>query len=254
VYERWGFAAKRTRGLGLAVLFAGESGTGKTMAAEVLANELGLELFRIDLSAVVSKYIGETEKNLARVFDAAEDSGADPPLRRGRRAVRQAQRGQGQPRPLRQHRGELPAAADGGLSRAGDPHQQPEGCARPGVPPPPALRRALPVPGRAAARGDLAPHLSRRYADARDLDHAKLARLHVAGGSIRNIALNAAFLAADANEPVGMAHLLHAAHAEAAKRERRADRRRDAGVGVKRSCYDAPRFPLMNGTMAHPVV
>jgi len=64
------------RGLGISALFAGESGTGKTMAAEVIANELKLHLYRIDLSAVVNKYIGETEKNLRRVFDAAEDSGA----------------------------------------------------------------------------------------------------------------------------------------------------------------------------------
>ena len=65
-----------SRGLGISALFAGESGTGKTMAAEVLANDLRLNLYRIDLSAVVSKYIGETEKNLRRLFDAAEDGGA----------------------------------------------------------------------------------------------------------------------------------------------------------------------------------
>ena len=76
VYQKWGFADKGARGLGISALFAGESGTGKTMAAEVLANELHLDLYRIDLSAVVSKYIGETEKNLRRVFDAAEDGGA----------------------------------------------------------------------------------------------------------------------------------------------------------------------------------
>src|SRR5262249_5136087 len=76
VYEEWGFAGKGARGLGISALFAGESGTGKTMAAEVLANTLHLDLYRIDLSSVVSKYIGETEKNLRRVFDAAEDSGA----------------------------------------------------------------------------------------------------------------------------------------------------------------------------------
>ena len=64
------------RGLGISALFAGESGTGKTMAAEVIANDLRLNLYRIDLSAVVSKYIGETEKNLRRLFDAAEDGGA----------------------------------------------------------------------------------------------------------------------------------------------------------------------------------
>ncbi len=76
VYEIWGFARKMNRGLGINALFAGESGTGKTMAAEVIANALRLNLYRIDLSAVVSKYIGETEKNLRRLFDAAEDGGA----------------------------------------------------------------------------------------------------------------------------------------------------------------------------------
>jgi SpoVK/Ycf46/Vps4 family AAA+-type ATPase len=64
------------RGLGVSVLFAGASGTGKTMAAEVIANELHLPLYRVDLSTVVNKYIGETEKNLRRLFDAAEDGGA----------------------------------------------------------------------------------------------------------------------------------------------------------------------------------
>ncbi len=76
VYEDWGYAKKLNRGMGISALFAGESGTGKTMAAEVIANELGLALYRIDLSAVVSKYIGETEKNLRRLFDAAEQGGA----------------------------------------------------------------------------------------------------------------------------------------------------------------------------------
>jgi hypothetical protein len=76
VYDTWGFRSKQSRGLGIAALFSGESGTGKTMAAEVLANELELDLFRIDLAGVVSKYIGETEKNLRRLFDAAEAGGA----------------------------------------------------------------------------------------------------------------------------------------------------------------------------------
>jgi hypothetical protein len=75
VYQDWGFARTMNRGLGINALFAGESGTGKTMAAEVIANELRLDLYRIDLSSVVSKYIGETEKNLRRIFDAAEDGG-----------------------------------------------------------------------------------------------------------------------------------------------------------------------------------
>ncbi len=76
VYEDWGFREQMNRGLGINALFTGESGTGKTMAAEVIANALELDLYRIDLSSVVSKYIGETEKNLRKLFDAAEDSGA----------------------------------------------------------------------------------------------------------------------------------------------------------------------------------
>ena len=76
VYGEWGFDRRMNRGLGISALFTGESGTGKTMAAEVLANELRLNLYRVDLSAVVSKYIGETEKNLRRLFDAAEEGGA----------------------------------------------------------------------------------------------------------------------------------------------------------------------------------
>jgi hypothetical protein len=75
VYDTWGFASKGTRGNGISALFAGASGTGKTMAAEVVARELRLDLYRVDLSQVVSKYIGETEKNLRRVFDAAEAGG-----------------------------------------------------------------------------------------------------------------------------------------------------------------------------------
>jgi AAA+ superfamily predicted ATPase len=76
VYGEWGFDRKLALGKGLNVLFAGPSGTGKTMAAEIMAGELGLELYKIDLSSVVSKYIGETEKNLARIFSEAETSNA----------------------------------------------------------------------------------------------------------------------------------------------------------------------------------
>jgi hypothetical protein len=76
VYGEWGFDRKLSLGKGLNMLFAGPPGTGKTMAAEVIAHELRLDLYRIDLSQVVSKYIGETEKNLDRIFSAAEDSNA----------------------------------------------------------------------------------------------------------------------------------------------------------------------------------
>lgn len=219
VCERWGFARKSARGLGIPALFAGESGTGKTMAAEVLARELGLDLFRIDLSAVVSKYIGETEKNLARLFDAAEDSGAillfdEADALFGKRSeVRDShdryanievsyllQR-------MEAYRGlailttNQKAALDSAFQRR--------------------LRFVVNFPF---------PDLAEREAIWRSvfpaatplegLDYAKLARLGMTGGNIRNIAMNAAFRAADAGTPVTMAHLLHAAHSEAAKRDR----------------------------------
>ena len=76
VYSEWGFDRKLAMGKGLCVLFAGPSGTGKTMSADIIAGELGLDLYKIDLSSVVSKYIGETEKNLSRIFDEAETSNA----------------------------------------------------------------------------------------------------------------------------------------------------------------------------------
>jgi MoxR-like ATPase len=76
VYEDWGFGRLAHLGHGIAALFGGPSGTGKTMAAQVLARALGIELLRVDLAGVVNKYIGETEKKLREVFDACEDSGA----------------------------------------------------------------------------------------------------------------------------------------------------------------------------------
>jgi SpoVK/Ycf46/Vps4 family AAA+-type ATPase len=76
VLGEWGFGQKISRGKGLSTLFSGPSGTGKTMAAEVIAHELCLDLYKVDLSGVVSKYIGETEKNLAKVFQEAETSNA----------------------------------------------------------------------------------------------------------------------------------------------------------------------------------
>jgi adenylate kinase family enzyme len=76
VLFEWGYERTVARTQGLKVLFAGESGTGKTMAAQVLAAELGLDLFSVDLAQIVSKYIGETEKNLDRIFTAADGSNA----------------------------------------------------------------------------------------------------------------------------------------------------------------------------------
>jgi hypothetical protein len=76
VYDDWGFGRLTHLGFGVAALFAGPSGTGKTMAAQVIAKTLGLDLYRVDLAGVVNKYVGETEKRLREVFDACEHSGA----------------------------------------------------------------------------------------------------------------------------------------------------------------------------------
>jgi SpoVK/Ycf46/Vps4 family AAA+-type ATPase len=75
VYEEWGFSRLTHLGQGISALFGGPSGTGKTMAAQVLARSLDLTLYRVDLAGVVNKYIGETEKRLRDVFDACERSG-----------------------------------------------------------------------------------------------------------------------------------------------------------------------------------
>jgi hypothetical protein len=219
VYQDWGFADKGARGLGISALFAGESGTGKTMAAEVLARELRLDLYRIDLSAVVSKYIGETEKNLRRVFDSAEDSGAillfdEADALFGKRSeVKDShdryanievsyllQR-------MEAYRGlailttNQRAALDTAFLRR--------------------LRFVVhfPFPD-VTEREAIWRRVFPTATPTHGLDCAKLARLHMAGGHIRNIALNAAFHAAEDGEAVSMAHLLRAAHAEAAKRER----------------------------------
>jgi ATPase family associated with various cellular activities (AAA) len=74
VFDEWGFRERMNRGFGVSALFSGESGTGKTMAAEVIANALGRSLHRIDLSSVVSKWVGETEKHLQQLFNAAADA------------------------------------------------------------------------------------------------------------------------------------------------------------------------------------
>ena len=220
VHDLWGFARKSRRGLGISALFHGPSGTGKTMAAEVLAGELRLDLYHIDLSRIVSKYIGETEANLRRVFDAAEENGAillfdeADSLFGTRSQVKDShdryanievsyllQR-------MEAYRGL--AILTTNMRSALDPA---------------FLRRIRfavqfpfpDAPGRAAIWRSVFP----AEAATDGLDHERLARLRIAGGNIRNIALNAAFLAADAGEPVRMHHLREAAHAEYAKLDRR---------------------------------
>ena len=219
VYEGWGFASKTARGLGLSALFYGASGTGKTMAAEVIANELHLDLFRIDLSSVVSKYIGETEKNLRRVFDAVEEGGAillfdEADALFGKRS---------------EVKDSHDRYANIEVSYLLQRMEAYRGLAilttnMKNVLDPAFLRRIrfvvqFPFPD-VAQRAEIWRRIYPAVTPTKGLDPEKLARLNVAGGNIRNIALNAAFLAADQGKSVQMTHLLRAARSEYAKLER----------------------------------
>ncbi len=219
VYGPWGFAAQSDRGLGISALFAGGSGTGKTLAAEVLARELRLDLYRIDLAALVSKYIGETEKNLRQVFDTAEAGGAillfdEADAVFGRRSeVRDSH-----DRYANIEVGYLLQRLESYRGLALLTTNQPQSLD-------PAFSRRLrftvhfPFPD-AATRSRIWQRVFPASTPVENLAHDKLARLNLSGGHIRNLALNAAFLAADANEPVRMRHLLSAARSEYAKLEK----------------------------------
>lgn len=219
VYEDWGFAEKMNRGLGISALFAGESGTGKTMGAEVIANELQLNLYRIDLSAVVSKYIGETEKNLRRLFDVAEDGGAilffdEADALFGKRSeVKDShdryanieinyllQR-------MEAYRGLAILATN--MKSALDP----------------AFMRRLrfivnfPFPG-ASERKLIWQKVFPSQVPKDELDCERLGHFNMTGGNIHSIALNAAFAAAQSNSKVTMPIVLSAARTEFRKLEK----------------------------------
>ncbi|MGY1520067.1 ATP-binding protein [Luteimonas sp. A482] len=220
VYRDWGFAGKGARGLGIAALFTGESGTGKTMAAEAIANAAGLDLYRIDLAGTVSKYIGETEKNLRRIFDAAESSGAvllfdEADALFGKRSeVKDShdryanietayllQR-------IEAYRGLaiLTTNMKSAIDKA-------------------FLRRIrfvvqFPFPDKTARDALWRRQFPPQAPLADDIRWPSLARMPLAGGNIRSVALNGAFLAAHEDMPIANRHLLAAAHAELAKLER----------------------------------
>jgi hypothetical protein len=219
IHEDWGFGARSSRGLGISALFTGESGTGKTLAAEVLAATLGLDLYLVDLSGVVSKYIGETEKNLRRLFDAAEDSGAilffdEADALFGKRSeVRDShdryanievnyllQR-------MEAYRGLAILATN--LRSAIDPA---------------FLRRLrfvvmFPYPG-PVERQAIWQRAFPPAAEVGALDWTHLGRLNLTGGNIATVALNAAFLASAEDSAVEMRHVLEAARAEFIKLDR----------------------------------
>ena len=199
---------------GVRALFVGPSGTGKTLAVGWLATRLGLPLYRVDLASVTSKYIGETEKNLAQLFARAEHCGSRAALRRGRLAVRQAHRRQGLERPLRQRADQLPAPAHRVLRRHRHPHQQQPRAIRLGLHAPARRHRRVPRPGPEERRALWTAHLG----EAHGLAVADLNRLaancDLAGGHIRNVVLAAAALARTRRDVIREPDLLLAAAAE----------------------------------------
>lgn len=213
VYERWGFEKKSTRGLGINALFSGPSGTGKTMAAEVLAGQLGLDLYRIDLSQVVSKYIGETEKNLRRVFDAADVSGCvllfdEADALFGKRSE------------VKDSHDRYANIEVGYLLQRMEAYR---GIAILTTNAKDAIDAAFMRRLRFTVHF-LFPDVAMRLAiwkrafpaetPVEALDTPMLARMSISGGNIRNIALGAAFLAAERGEPIRMGHVLRAARRE----------------------------------------
>jgi len=219
VHHDWGFADKSSRGTGIATLFSGESGTGKTLAAEVLAKLLDVTLYRVDLSSVVSKYIGETEKNLRKLFDAAEDMGAlllfdEADALFGKRSEVKDSHDRYANIEVSYLLQRMEAYR--GLAILTSNHKTALDT---------AFQRRLrfvvhfPFPD-AVQREAIWRIIFPERMPLGELDCKKLARLNVTGGTIRNIALGAAFLAAEAGTSVQMEHLLRAAHREAAKLEK----------------------------------
>jgi SpoVK/Ycf46/Vps4 family AAA+-type ATPase len=218
VYDDWGFRQKMSRGLGISVLFAGASGTGKTMAAEVIAKELDLNLYRIDLSAVISKYIGETEKNLRKVFDAAEDGGTllffdEADALFGKRSEVKDSHDRfanTQVADLLQRMENYSGLAilATNMKSALDPA---------------FLRRLrfivnFTFPGAAERRliwqKAFTGKVFKPGTEYGDLDFDRLSQFNLTGGNIHSIALNAAFLAAQGNEYLNMLHVINAVRTE----------------------------------------
>ena len=216
VYEQWGFSRKMNRGFGISALFAGESGTGKTMAAEVIANDLQLNLYRIDLSAVVSKYIGETEKNLRSVFDAAERGGAilffdEADALFGKRSEVKDSHDRYANIEINYLLQRMEAFSGLAILATNMKSALDNAFMR-------RLRCIVnfPFPG-VKERKQIWEKALPPQTPQRDLDFERLARLNISGGIIHSIALNAAFLAAQNGQTVTMPVLLSAARVEMRK-------------------------------------
>jgi len=219
VHEQWGFMKNSSRGKGISVLFSGASGTGKTTAAEYLAAKLDLDLYRIELSSMVSKYIGETEKNLQSIFQSAEKSGAILLF-------------------------DEADALFGKRTQVKDSHDKHANTAVSFL-----LQRIESFSGLAILTSNLKDSFDNAFirrlrfivqfpfpsanerariwevmlpnnAPSQNIDFSKLAQLNVAGGSICNITMNACFAAAAGSEIIQMKHYLAASRNEYEKLEK----------------------------------
>ena len=219
VYETGGFAATRSRGLSINALFTGESGTGKTMAAEVLANELKLGLYRIDLSSVVNKYIGETEKNLRRLFDAAEDGGAilffdEADALFGKRSEVKDSHDRYANIEINYLLQRLESFSGLAIMATNMKGALDTAFLR-------RIRFILEFRAHTPAeRTVIWQKIFPSQTETSGLDYERLARLNLNGGSINNVAINAAFLAAQDGTVVTMRHVLEAARTEFLKLKR----------------------------------
>ncbi len=218
VLRFWGMAERIRRGSATTALFAGPSGTGKTLAAEVVANELGLDLYRIDLAGVVSKYIGETERNLRRVFDAAEEGGAllffdEADALFGKRSeVKDSHDRYAniEVNYLLQRMEEYGGVA---ILASNQRHALDPAFMR-------RLRFVVPFPFPSPReRAVLWARAFPAQAPVQDLDIERLARIATSGGMIRNIALNAAYCAAGRQSNVTTELVLEMARVEFRKLE-----------------------------------
>lgn len=213
VYEEWGFGRKGERGLGISALFAGPSGTGKTMAAEVIAQEFRLDLYRIDLSAVSSKYIGETEKNLRQIFDAAEAGGAvllfdEADALFGKRTQVKDSHDRHANLEVSYLLQRMEAYQGLAILTTNLKDSLDEAFLR-------RLRFIINFPFPSLeSRAEIWRHIFPQAMPRQDLNYQLLGQLDVAGGNIRSIAMNAAFIAAHLGEPVQMEHILAGARTE----------------------------------------
>jgi SpoVK/Ycf46/Vps4 family AAA+-type ATPase len=219
VYEQWGFNRRMSRGLGMSVLFAGESGTGKTLAAEVIAHELRLNLYRIDLSQVVSKYIGETEKNLRKLFDAAEDGGTilffdEADALFGKRSEVKDSHDRYANIEINYLLQRMEAYRGLAILATNTKSALDQAFMR-------RLRFIVnfPFPG-IPERARIWQRAFPTDTEKDVLDYDRLAKFNLTGGSIQNIAINAAFLAASAGSPVTMPLILEATRSEFRKLEK----------------------------------